>query len=363
MLVSEIPALREYWYAVSYSSAIAEKPVPVRLFGEDFVVWRESADGPVHAAVDECPHRSARLSQGWLTNGCLTCPYHGWQFNGDGACVEIPSNDPNLPIPPLAHIESVLCEEKYGLVWLCIGLPRTTVPVLPEAEDPSFTLIHELMDTWTASAPRIIDNALDVSHVAWVHRNSVGSSSDPRLSGVEVNRSGESLTFSATYTVRIDEQMRKNTGIMDEYSTRTTRGELVNPMMFRGALEYRENGLIHVLYKTATPIDDYTTLFCQFVARNDSPDDEKRQIAIDIDNLVQSEDKVLLQAVRPDFPLEPATEIHAPSDRMTIQYRRILADLAAEHSIVRPDKAWARPLVKDKTIGGRPSLQRAANEN
>jgi phenylpropionate dioxygenase-like ring-hydroxylating dioxygenase large terminal subunit len=362
MLVSEIPALREYWYAVSYSAAIAEKPVPVRLFGEDFVVWRESAGGAVHAAVDECPHRAAKLSQGWLTNGCLTCPYHGWQFDGEGACVEIPSNDPGLPIPPRARIESVLCEEKYGLVWICIGLPRTTIPVLPEADDPSFTLIHELMDTWTASAPRIVDNALDVSHVAWVHRNSVGSSSDPRLSDVEVSRKGESLTFSATYTVRIDEQMRKNTGIESEYSTRTTRGELVNPMVFRGALEYHENGLVHVLYKTAAPIDDHTTLFCQFVARNDSPDDAKKQVIIAIDNLVQSEDKTLLQAVRSDFPLEPATEIHAQSDRMTIQYRRILADLAAEHSIAGPDSAWARPLVRDKNGARRPPLQRAASD-
>jgi phenylpropionate dioxygenase-like ring-hydroxylating dioxygenase large terminal subunit len=361
MLVSEIPALREYWYAVSYASAIADKPVTVRLFGEDFVVWREAPDTPPRAAVDECPHRSARLSQGWLTDGHLTCPYHGWQFDGRGACIEIPSNDPGLAIPPRARVESVLCEEKYGLVWICVGLPRTTVPVLPEADDPSFTLIHELMDTWHASAPRIIDNALDVSHVAWVHRDSVGSSADPRMSGVEVQRDGESLKFSATYKVRIDEQMRKNTGIASDLTTRTTRGELVNPMVFRGALEYHENGLVHVLYKTAAPIDDYTTLFCQFIARNDSPDDEKRRIAISIDNLVQSEDKALLQAVRPDFPLEAATEIHAPSDRMTIQYRRILADLAAEHSIARPDAAWARPL-RGPTAQHDAAPKRASNE-
>jgi phenylpropionate dioxygenase-like ring-hydroxylating dioxygenase large terminal subunit len=363
MLVSEIPALREYWYAVKYSSDLADRPIRVRLFGEDFVLWRESPDGPARAAVDECPHRAARLSQGWLTDGRLTCPYHGWKFDGRGACVEIPSNEPDLPIPPRARVESVLCKEKYGLVWICVGLPRTDVPVLPEADDPSFTLIHELMETWHASAPRITDNALDVSHVSWVHRNSVGSSADPRMRQVEVHRNGESLTFSATYTVRIDEQMAKNTGITSESTTRTTRGELVNPMMFRGSLEYHENGLLHVLYKTAAPIDDYTTLFCQFIARNDNPDEEKQSIAISVDRLVQSEDKELLEAVRPDFPLEPATEIHAPSDRMTIQYRRILADLAAEHSIARPDKDWARPLVSERTAARRPSLQRAARDD
>jgi phenylpropionate dioxygenase-like ring-hydroxylating dioxygenase large terminal subunit len=363
MLVHEVPALREYWYVVSYSSAVTNRPVPVRLFGEDYVVWRESADTPARAAVDECPHRAARLSQGWITNGALTCPYHGWQFDGRGACVEIPSNEPGLPIPPRARIDTVLCQEKYGLVWVCVGLPRVEVPVLPEADDPSFTLIHELMDTWHASAPRIIDNALDVSHVAWVHRNSVGSSADPRLTGIEVHRAGEALSFAATYTVRIDETMRKNTGIISEFTKRSTYGELVNPLLFRGVLQYHENGLMHVLYKTATPIDDYTTLFCQFIARNDSPDDETRQIAIAVDNLVQSEDKTLLEAVRPDFPLQPATEIHAPSDRMTIQYRRILAELAAEHSLVRPDEEWARPLTRDRGSARKQPEQRVAGDN
>jgi phenylpropionate dioxygenase-like ring-hydroxylating dioxygenase large terminal subunit len=101
MLVSEVPALREYWYAVKYSSDLTDRPIPVRLFGEDFVLWRESPDGPARAAVDECPHRAARLSQGWLTNGCLTCPYHGWKFDGQGACVEIPSNEPGSRSRPV----------------------------------------------------------------------------------------------------------------------------------------------------------------------------------------------------------------------------------------------------------------------
>ena len=39
----------------------------------------------------------------------------------------------------------------------------------------------------------------------------------------------------------------------------------MQPLVFRGALVYHENGLVHVLYKTATPIDDRRTLFCQFV--------------------------------------------------------------------------------------------------
>jgi phenylpropionate dioxygenase-like ring-hydroxylating dioxygenase large terminal subunit len=353
MFVSEIPALRDYWYPVAYSADVTDQPIAVRVFGDPYVVWRAAPDTPASIAIDECPHRNARLSQGWLADGCLVCPYHGWSFGADGVARKIPSNEDGLPIPPRARLEAVLAEEKYGLVWVCVGMPRAPVPALTDLDSGEFTLVHELMEEWRASAPRIIDNGLDVSHVSWVHRNSVGSSTDPIMNDVTVHRDGMELSFSATYTVNIDEKQHANTGIPLGLTTRTTRGELVNPLIFRGALEYHANGLVHVLYKTATPIDDETTLFCQFVARNDAPDAEKIAGIIAVDRVVQSEDKVLLERIRPEFPLEAATEIHTAADKMTIQYRRILADLAAEHSLVKPDSTWARPL-----FGARESRER-----
>lgn len=342
MLVSEVPALREFWYPVAYSSDIGPAPTAFRLFAEDYVVWRPEPAAPPHAAADECPHRSARLSQGWVTDGCLVCPYHGWRFDGTGRCVEIPSAEPNLPIPPRAHVQSVLCDERYGLVWVCVGMPRAGIPVLPELEDAEYTLIHELMDVWKASAPRIIDNSLDVSHVAWVHRNSVGTAASPKLSDYKVERDGPRLTFSVTITSAVNEQQKANTGLTSDVTQRTTHAELVQPFVFRGVLEYHENGLKHVLYKTATPVDDRTTLFCQFIARNDQPTPERWQGIVDVDRGVQCEDQKLLEGINPDFPIEATTELHTRADRMTLEYRRILADLAGESTLARPDRAWAR---------------------
>jgi phenylpropionate dioxygenase-like ring-hydroxylating dioxygenase large terminal subunit len=341
MLVSEVPALREYWYAVSYAGDVGAEPMQATLFGEDYVLWRPGPGAAVHAAVDECPHRAARLSQGWVTDGCLVCPYHGWRYDGSGACVVIPSNEPDLPIPPRAHVQSVLVEERYGLVWLCIGMPRTGVPVLPELEDPAYTLIHEVMERWHASAPRITDNALDVSHVSFVHRGTVGDPSNPRLSDFQVEREGEHLRFSVTYKSRIAGLQKSNVGIAEDIATRTTHAELVQPFLFRGVLEY-ENGLKHVLFKIAAPIDDFNTLFCQFIARNDAPSPEKQADIVAVDKAVQEEDRRLLERINPNFPIQTATEIHTRSDRMTIEYRRVLADLAAETSSVHPDNTWTR---------------------
>jgi len=345
MLISEVPAFRDYWYPIAYATDVAGEPVPFRIFGEDHVAWR-GADDAVHAAVDECPHRSARLSQGWLSDGCLVCPYHGWRFDGDGRCVEIPANEAHLPIPPRARVDSVLCQERYGLVWVCVGMPREPVPELVEAEDDGYVMIHELMETWSASAPRIIDNALDVSHVAWVHRDSVGSAANPRLSDYTVERDGLRLSFSVSYTVAVNEQQKINLGLTSDLTERSTHAELVQPLVFRGVLEYHENGLRHVLFKTATPVDDSTTLFCQFIARSDRPSPEVWADIAGVDRIVQSEDRALLESVRPDFPLEATTELHTRADRMTLEYRRVLAELAADAPSVVPDREWSRRPVR-----------------
>jgi phenylpropionate dioxygenase-like ring-hydroxylating dioxygenase large terminal subunit len=342
MLISEVPAFREYWYPIAYSSEVATEPRPFRIFGEDYVAWRPEPGAPVHAALDECPHRSARLSQGWLADGCLVCPYHGWRFDGTGRCVEIPANDPDLPIPPRAHVESILCDERYGLVWVCVGMPREGIPDLVEAEDESYVVIHELMETWAASAPRIIDNALDVSHVAWVHRDSVGSAANPQLSSFTVERDGLRLSFTVSYVVAVNEQQKLNLGITSDLTNRSTHAELVQPLVFRGVLEYEETGLRHVLFKTATPVDDTTTLFCQFIARSDRPSAEVWEDIARVDRIVQSEDRALLEGVNPNFPIEVTTELHTKADRMTLEYRRVLAELAAETTSVVPDSAWSR---------------------
>jgi len=340
MLVSEVPAFREYWYPVAYTSEVGLEPFEARVLGEDYVLWRPEPGGPVQAAVNECPHRAARLSQGWVADGCLVCPYHGWRFDRTGACVAIPAQDPAIPIPPRAHVSSILVGERYGLVWVCVGMPRADIPVLVELEDPEYTLIHEVKEVWSASAPRMIDNALDVGHVAFVHRGTVGDPEYPRLSDFAVERDGERIRFSVTINSKVAGLQTSNVGLEGTVS-RTTHAELVQPFVFRGVLEY-QNGLKHVLFKTCTPIDDRTTLFCQFIGRNDHPAPERWEDIAAVDRAVQAEDRRLLERVNPDFPIDVTTELHTRSDRMTIEYRRVLAALAAETATVRPDRVRAR---------------------
>ncbi|MEN9301324.1 MAG: hypothetical protein RLZZ254_1105 [Actinomycetota bacterium] len=327
MLVSEIPALRNYFYPVCYSSDLSTTPKHVRMFGEDYVVYRDSS-GLAHGLSDRCPHRGGRLSQGWVVNDCVACPYHGWEFGSDGKCVHIPSQEAGLPIPARAKVDAVKVNERHGLVWACVGSEPAEMPHLAELEEGGYTLIHEMMDVWQASAPRIVDNALDVSHVAWVHRNSIGSNANNKLEMGDVLRDGLNLKFSVTLIAQVNDAMRNINGVTGETTRRTTHAELVQPLIFRGRLVYEENGIVHVLYKTCTPIDDEHTLFCQFIARNDNPAPERWESITAVDKLVQAEDRALLEHIEPDFPLEITEEVHTKYDKMTLEYRRVLADLA-----------------------------------
>lgn len=347
MLVSEIPALRDHWYPVAYADDVTTEPRPVRIFGERHVVWRPSPGAAPLAAVDRCPHRAARLSQGWVEDGTLVCPYHGWRYDSTGRCTDIPAADPGVPAPPRACLSTDAAEERYGLVWICIGDPSKGIPRLGEADDEEgYTLIHELMEVWSASAPRIVDNALDVSHVAFVHRNSVGSSANPRLSDYTVERDGMRLRFEVSYVAAVPELQKLNTGITSDLTSRSTEAELVDPLVFRGKLTYHENGLEHVLYKTATPIDDHTTLFCQFIARNDHPSPDRWEDIAAMDRQVQAEDRALLAEIESDFSVDVTSEVHIKADRMTLEYRRILGELASlprgPHSVAPDDGTSVR---------------------
>jgi phenylpropionate dioxygenase-like ring-hydroxylating dioxygenase large terminal subunit len=255
------------------------------------------------------------------------CPYHGWRYDTSGVCISMPALDPATPISPRARLASTSVQERYGLVWACVGEPMVDIPVLPELEDPGYTLIHELKDVWQASAPRMIDNALDVSHVAFVHRGTVGDPDHPQLSDFSVEREGQRIRFSITYESRVSGRQAANVGLAEGIVTRRTDAELVQPFVFRGVLSY-ENGLRHVLYKTCTPVDDHTTLFFQFIGRNDAPAPERWEDITAVDRAVQAEDRALLEGVDPDYPLDLTAEVHTRVDRMTVEYRRVLAELA-----------------------------------
>jgi nitrite reductase/ring-hydroxylating ferredoxin subunit len=115
------------WYPVIASGDLAPGGVmPALLLGERLVVWR-SDTGQIGVWNDRCPHRGMRLSMGAIRAGSLICPYHGWEFDAEGACSHIPAH-PDLSPSRAARARLYPAVETGGYVWACIGEPATAQP-------------------------------------------------------------------------------------------------------------------------------------------------------------------------------------------------------------------------------------------
>ncbi|MEU5841898.1 Rieske (2Fe-2S) protein [Rhodococcus sp. NPDC047139] len=96
--------------------------------GESVALWR-GTDGAVHAWADRCPHRGMRLSFGFVREDRLVCLYHGWQFDGAGACRHVPAH-PRMEPPKTVRPQRYRAVESAGLVWVA-PVDTTGTPDLP----------------------------------------------------------------------------------------------------------------------------------------------------------------------------------------------------------------------------------------
>ncbi len=164
------PGLRNYWHPLCMSEDVVEQPRPFTLLDQQVVAFRD-AQG-VAAFEDLCIHRGTALSLGEISDGRLTCAYHGWQYDRTGACVHIPALPPGGSIPRKARAVVYRAEERYGMVWLAMDEPVAPIPDWPHVSDPDPEFESFLTGrwVWNSSAGRVIENGMDFSHFNFVHR-------------------------------------------------------------------------------------------------------------------------------------------------------------------------------------------------
>jgi phenylpropionate dioxygenase-like ring-hydroxylating dioxygenase large terminal subunit len=107
------------WYPVARSVEVGTTPVPVGAAGQAYVVVRMCPGAEVTALSARCPHRLAPLTTATVVDGRLQCSYHGWQFNAEGRCVEIPSLGAEGTPPTRADLTAPWAvEERDGWIWI-----------------------------------------------------------------------------------------------------------------------------------------------------------------------------------------------------------------------------------------------------
>lgn len=170
-MVDNCGALKNYWYVAALAKDIKNVPLQSVILELPVVLWRTSA-GKVAAMLDRCNHRNAPLSHGKIERDCIVCPYHGWVYNTDGQCVNIPSEGPNVDRIPNKKVELFPVQEKYGLVWVWMG--RTTLPDKEPFEMPYYTnegWKNYYMETdFDNAVTDLVENFMDVPHTVYVHK-------------------------------------------------------------------------------------------------------------------------------------------------------------------------------------------------
>ncbi|BAN04303.1 aromatic ring-hydroxylating dioxygenase subunit alpha [Ilumatobacter coccineus] len=326
MLVTEVPAFRSFWYPVAFVDDLADGPLRRTVLGEHLVVWKVS-DDEIGAAHDVCPHRSSALSKGWVENGCIVCPYHGWQFGQSGKAQLIPQLDPGVPIPPKAVLRSVHATVRYGVAWVALEEPVGGLPDIPEWSDPGYRHIREFDETWDVAAPRLVDNSFDPAHVAFVHRRTFGAEADANIDPPEITMTDEGLEARTELVVQnqLDVSQRANR-ISDPTTVRTTVSRFVAPFLRVMGITY-PNGLHHILVTGICPVDDGTMRLVQWAIRNDTEDDVAAADVVAFDRAVTFEDKDLLEGTTNDYELDLVDLVHLKVDRGTIALRKIYREI------------------------------------
>jgi len=168
--------IRNQWYAILDSKDVKPgKPIGVTRMGEKLVVWRDSQN-QVCCMADRCPHRGAALSLGTIQDNHITCPFHGFEFDSSGACQYIPANGRNAAVPKAMRGRAYPAKDRHGLIWMYWGeTPSEELPPIRffDVLDSSYTY-STIQDHWPAHYSRAIENQLDVVHLPFVHRTTIG---------------------------------------------------------------------------------------------------------------------------------------------------------------------------------------------
>lgn len=318
--------LRDQWYVVADASDVGEAPRAVTLLGERYVVWRPAGgrvDGPIAAAPDRCPHRHGPLSAGTVADGCLVCPYHGWSFDADGACVLVPSAGAGAPVPPTARLALCPARERYGLVWISPGRPNGEPPTIAQDADPDYRRVTAGIETWHTSATRMTDNFCDVAHFPFVHAGTIGADTDPVVGAVDVEQLDGDFTG---YRYVVDVRDERGDIVRQAMST-----GFALPFSVRSNTTYESGpraGQDRVLLLCTTPVDDVSSLFTFVVWRNHDHDLPAEEL-LAFDRAIGAEDRTMLEQIPGALPLDVTGTVDVRSDRLSVRWRQAFGRLVA----------------------------------
>jgi 5,5'-dehydrodivanillate O-demethylase len=320
--------MRRYWQPIATVEDLEREEVKaVRILGENLVLYK-STTGTYGLIQERCPHRSASLAYGIPHEDGIRCPYHGWLFNEDGKCLEMPFEDVENPE---AHFRDKITVDSYpvetlgGLVFTYMG-PIEKKPLLPRwewftREDVNRSIgITHLPCNWL----QCMENSMDPVHFEWLHANLINY--------VAKRRGEEPLMFPAKH-----QKVAFDVFEYGIYKRRLLQGDdpetspdwlIGHPVLFPNILDTGGS------YQIRVPIDDHNTLHFLYRASVVKEGEEPKINVADVPWKHDDGRLVVETVIGTDMmawitqgPITPRHLEHlGVSDRGIILYRSILSD-------------------------------------
>ena len=164
--------LRRFWLPVLLSEELPDAdgpPKKIVVMGEELLAFRDSR-GVVGVIDQYCPHRGANLWLGRNEECGIRCVYHGWKFDTDGRCVDMPTSYPDLNAKDLIRIKSYPVREWGDMIWAYMG-PAESVPELPDLEMALVPASHRYVSKkWQdCNWVQALEGSIDTAHFTFAH--------------------------------------------------------------------------------------------------------------------------------------------------------------------------------------------------
>jgi phenylpropionate dioxygenase-like ring-hydroxylating dioxygenase large terminal subunit len=162
--------MRQYWMPAALSSEVKADGDPLRLMilGEKLVAFRDS-EGRVGILDHRCPHRCASLFLGRNEESGIRCVYHGWKFDVNGRCMDMPNVPAQRDFKDRVHAKAYRTAERNGLIWIYMGRQQDNPPVLPAIE----ANLDAQCEIWCLQREcnwlQALEGDIDTSHVGFLH--------------------------------------------------------------------------------------------------------------------------------------------------------------------------------------------------
>lgn len=305
-------ALRHCWQPVARLEDLKDGPQRAILLSEALAVFLTES-GEAAVVADRCAHRGALLSMGKVCGESIQCPYHGWEWSGEGACTRIPSLADQRQIPPLARIPSYPVRVQWGLVWTTLAEPLADVPDVPWFDEDSWTWGHGEPFELPVAFGLMIENFRDVSHFAFVHQATLGVQ-PAEIEPLLPERNGLEVTLRRN--------MEWGDGASNAWGSLREMGYHTIAPNFTSARMFTDDGERCLLH-AARAISATESAHYWIEAGLENFDRERLEKVIAYDAGIYAEDVAVISKVTPpELPLDLSAEVHTPADRFTLAYRQ-----------------------------------------